>query len=512
MGYPIIIQGGLGAGVSNWLLAKAVARAGQLGVVSGTALDSILVRRLQEGDPEGHRRRALEHFPVPELAQRVVAQYFIPGGKAATASYKRIPAYTATPSLALQQLTVMANFVEIFLAKEGHEGVVGMNYLEKIQMPNLASIYGAMLAGVDYVCMGAGIPREIPGILDSLVHHEEISLKLLVEGAAGADNYRMRFDPQKVIGGALPPLRRPLFLAIIASATLAVSLARKASGKVDGFVVEGATAGGHNAPPRGPLQLSEKGEPVYGPKDEVDLQKIKDLGRPFWLAGSYGSREQLIRALELGAQGVQVGTAFAFCRESALAENVKRQLLRKTLAGEGEVFADPIASPTGFPFKVCRLEGTLSEEEVYAARPRMCGLSYLRHVYKKPDGSLGYRCPAEPVDAYVRKGGQVEDTIGRKCLCNSLLANIGLPERQQAGYVEKPLVTAGEDFHELPQFTGNDRLSYSAEEVIRHLLPCCPPEKVPPRRNLRSAGAQGATRETRLQQDERLQDRPTEPG
>ena len=29
-------------------------------------------------------------------------------------------------------------------------------------------LYGAMLAGVDYVLMGAGIPRTIPGILDSL--------------------------------------------------------------------------------------------------------------------------------------------------------------------------------------------------------------------------------------------------------------------------------------------------------------------------------------------------------
>jgi len=471
MDYPTIIQGGLGAGVSNWLLAKTVAAAGQLGVVSGTALDVILVRRLQEGDPEGHRRRALAHFPVPELAQRVLAQYFIPGGKAATALYKRVPAYTATPSLALQQLTVVANFVEIFLAKEGHEGIVGMNYLEKIQMPNLASIYGAMLAGVDYVCMGAGIPREIPGIMHKLVHHEEVSLRLLVEGAAREDDYRMQFDPQEVIPGALPPLPRPLFLAIIASATLARSLAKQATGKVDGFVVEGPTAGGHNAPPRGRLELNERGEPAYGPRDEVDLQKIKDLGRPFWLAGGYGNREQLIRALESGAQGVQVGTAFAFCAESALAEDVKQQLLRKAVAGEGEVFADPVASPTGFPFKVCRLEGTLSEEGVYADRPRVCDLGYLRHVYKKPDGSLGYRCPAEPVDAYVRKGGHIEDTVGRKCLCSGLVANIGLPQPQQNGSLEKPLVTAGEDFHELSRFAHNDGLSYSAEEVIRHPLP-----------------------------------------
>jgi NAD(P)H-dependent flavin oxidoreductase YrpB (nitropropane dioxygenase family) len=47
---PVIIQGGLGAGISNWRLAHAVSQLGQLGVVSGTALDQIFARRLQDGD------------------------------------------------------------------------------------------------------------------------------------------------------------------------------------------------------------------------------------------------------------------------------------------------------------------------------------------------------------------------------------------------------------------------------------------------------------------------------
>ena len=41
-----------------------------------------------------------------------------------------------------------ANFVEVFLAREGHVHPVGINFLEKIQMPHLPSLYGAMLAGV----------------------------------------------------------------------------------------------------------------------------------------------------------------------------------------------------------------------------------------------------------------------------------------------------------------------------------------------------------------------------
>ena len=64
---PIIIQGGMGVAVSAWHLAREVAQRGQLGVVSGTALDGVLARRLQDGDPGGHMRRALAAFPSPAI-------------------------------------------------------------------------------------------------------------------------------------------------------------------------------------------------------------------------------------------------------------------------------------------------------------------------------------------------------------------------------------------------------------------------------------------------------------
>ena len=71
----------MGAGVSNWRLANAVSRTGQLGVVSGTALDQILARRLQDGDPGGHMRRALDAFPLPGMAERVWQANYIAGGR-----------------------------------------------------------------------------------------------------------------------------------------------------------------------------------------------------------------------------------------------------------------------------------------------------------------------------------------------------------------------------------------------------------------------------------------------
>ena len=75
----------------------------------------------------------------------------------------------------LVELCMVCNFVEVFLAREGHDNPVGINYLEKVQMPHLASIYGAMLAGVGYVLMGAGIPLHIPGVLDAFVAHQRRS-------------------------------------------------------------------------------------------------------------------------------------------------------------------------------------------------------------------------------------------------------------------------------------------------------------------------------------------------
>ncbi|HUG12140.1 MAG TPA: nitronate monooxygenase, partial [Opitutaceae bacterium] len=161
MSNPIIIQGGMGVAVSGWRLARAVALTGQMGVVSGTALAVVQARILQQGDPGGYLRRAFDNFPVPAIAERVWNQFFVPGGIAPGASFKPAAMPNLAPSAAFIELTVLANFAEVFLAKEDHGGRIGINLLEKIQLPTLPSLYGAMLAGVDYVLMGAGIPRSI---------------------------------------------------------------------------------------------------------------------------------------------------------------------------------------------------------------------------------------------------------------------------------------------------------------------------------------------------------------
>ena len=468
--YPTIIQGGMGAGVSSWRLARAVSGLGQLGVVSGTALDAILARRLQDGDPGGHMRRGLDHFPFHKMAENVWRTYYIPGGKPEGASYRTLPMHNEDGPRELRELLIVANFVEVFLSREGHENPVGINYLEKIQLPHLPSIYGAMLAGVDYVLVGAGIPLKIPGVLDRFASHQSATYALDVAEATQGGGTMMTFVPREYMEHDLPPLHRPQFLAVIASNTLATTMVKRANGRVDGFIVEGPTAGGHNAPPRGKLQLSKAGEPVYGERDRVDLAKLRELKLPFWLAGGYGSPEKLREALASGAAGVQVGTAFAFCAESALRNDYKQALLEKVVSGEARVSTDPLASPTSFPFKVAPLDGTVSEHEVYVARPRICDLGFLREAYRTAEGGVGFRCSAEPVSIYVSKGGKPEDTVGRKCLCNALVANIGHPQVRNGKYVEKGLVTSGDSLSDIGRFLPSNGAAYGAAEVVTQLL------------------------------------------
>jgi len=460
----------MGVGVSNWRLANAVSRLGQLGVVSGTALDALFVRRLADGDKGGHMRRGLQAFPFPEMARRIWQEHFVPGGKPASSPYRTIPMHSHGEPRNMVELCMVSNFVEVFLAREGHKNPVGINYLEKVQLPHLASIYGAMLAGVGYVLMGAGIPLHIPGVLDAYVAQQPAEYKLAVTGAAQGEETMIALDPAEFAEGPLPNLTRPDFLAIVSSNTLAATMLRRANGRVDGLVVEGPTAGGHNAPPRGKLQLNAVGEPVYGERDRVNVADLRALGAPFWLAGGYGGPGKLRQALDQGAAGIQVGTAFAFCEESGLRDDLKEKLIAQAASGTAVTVTDPRVSPTGFPFKVVQLEGSSAEAAVYRSRNAVCDLGYLREPYTMLDGRIGYRCAAEPPAVYIAKGGKAEGAVGRKCLCNALLANVGHAQIRSDGTVEPPLVTAGDDINTIARFLTPPSSTYTAADVVRTLL------------------------------------------
>ena len=490
---PLVIQGGMGAAISRWRLASAVARAGQLGVVSGVALGAVLARELQDGDPGGHLRRALAAYPDQRSAEELMARYFNAGGRAPGGRYRAVPVPRIGAGRHFLELTIAGAFCEVHLAKEGHAGAIGINLLEKIQIPTLPTLYGAMLARVDWVLMGAGIPYHIPAALNALAEHRPYSLPLAVAGAAAGESFAADFDPQQVLPGARAPLRRPRFLAIVSSHVLASQLARDPVARPDGFVVELPSAGGHNAPPRGRLRLSAAGEPIYGPRDAPDLERIRALGLPFWLAGGYGHPGRLAEALREGAAGVQVGSAFALCEESGFDPALKVRARRLAASGKLRVRTDPLASPTGFPFKVAQVRGTVAQPSVLAARRRVCDVAYLRTLYRRDDGTIGYRCPSEPESDYVAKGGDPADTEGRVCVCNGLIAAAGMAQQRRDAGPEPALMTLGDDACNVVRALAPDGRAYHAAEVLEYLLEGGPARGDQGRRSRSARGSERAT-------------------
>lgn len=458
-----IISGGMGVGVSSPRLASVVSKMGGLGTLSGVAADRWLAIMLQHGDPDGKIRKALSNFPFRQTVERILKIFFIEGGKSPDQDYKVLPVFTFKTPKILIDLTVCANFVLVMLAKEVCAAPVNMNYLEKIQMPHVYSFTGAMMAGVDYITMGAGIPLQVPGVLDSLANGKPACYRINVEGSP--EPVVLKFDPAEHFGEELPQLKRPGFFPIISSNLLADVFMSKSSGSFEGFIVELPTAGGHNAAPRGKFPLNEKGEPVYGTKDEIVFEKIIQHNKPFWIGGSYASPEHLKYAESIGAKGIQAGTIFALSEESGIYKEYKDKIRKLAYNNRLIVKTDLLASPTGFPFKVIQLEGTLSDDAVYQNRERICDQGFLTTPYQRPDGIIGFRCASEKIDQYIRKGGKVGDTAERRCLCNGLIAASELTNPGEA-----PILTLGDDTSFLKHLMKHEDDSYSAADAMNYLL------------------------------------------
>ena len=504
-----LIQGGMGVYVSNWRLARAVAMekpGTTAGTVSGTALDIVYVRLLQLGDPGGHVRSALAAFDAQFgglTGQKIINHYFIEGGKTPKARFKNAPKHMprlqngsdilpaqlqpAVPvALSMEQdtieLLIAAGFAEVWLARQGHAGKVFINFLHKVELPLIYTLYGAMLAGVDGVIVGAGNPDGLPAICSRLAQHAAVNYEISVLYRESGENFQLRFDPRQVAEGRLAqkPLRRPAFLAIVSLENLVQALAHSQTEAPDGFIIEHHTAGGHNAGPQGPLKKDEKGQPIYGPEDEPDLQAIRQVGLPFWLAGGYGSREKLAQALAIGATGVQVGSVFALTEESGIKSAYRSAILNelKKETDDSKLVLTTLFSPTGFPFKVVQLDDTLADEAVYTKRLRVCDIGLLQQRgLTKPaeDGTrrLFQRCPAAPLDDFVSKRGLPLNTTGRRCLCNGLLACVGLGQTglQNGEQMEEPaIVTLGNHLDGIRRLSRSGQSPYWVRDVVNDIL------------------------------------------
>ncbi len=455
--YPKIIQAGMGVGVSDFRLANTVSGLSvpgreTRGTMSGVSLEKILAIFLKQGGPRADEIIfALRDFPFPKVSDGIIRRYYMN-------KKEGIPTFDLKPSKFLIELNVCANYAFVMLAQEN--GVdVSINYLEKIATPHLSSIYGAMLAGIKYITMGAGIPDQIPAVINAYLNGETAVYKIPV---FGGERYEMHFDPTTFFGEKVIPKIKPGFVPIVASNTLAKRLAKTLKGEIFGFVIETPTAGGHNAPPR------RNG--VYGEEDEVNYSEIAGLGLPFWIGGSYASPEKLVEALSVGASGIQVGSAFALSDDSGMDPEIRRRVKEAGFNGTLDIRTDMRISPTGFPFKVVNLTGTISEGSIYMARKRVCDQCALVHYYQRPDGSIGKRCPSEPVETYLKKGGLLADTVGRGCVCNGLITTAGLRFSEAEKLREPAIVTLGDDVGFLKHLMLDASSSYSAKDVVNHLF------------------------------------------
>jgi nitronate monooxygenase len=504
-----LIQGGMGVYVSNWRLARAVAMASPgatAGTVSGTALDVVYVRLLQLGDPGGHARRALAAFDSTfgtTIGRTICDRYFIAGGKAPDARFKGAPMHiihaqhelpsTHEPagdpiSVPLQlaedvvELLIATGFAEVWLAKQGHRGAIFINFLNKIELPLIYVLYGAMLAGVDGVVVGAGNPDGLPTLCSQLADHAAVTKQLAVLYQDTDETFTLAFDPSQLCDGAFArqPLKRPAFLAIVALDGLVQTLAQSVSEAPDGFIIEHHTAGGHNANPTGPLRQDALGQPLYGEQDEPDLAAIGNVGLPFWLAGGYGSHEKLQEALAAGAVGVQTGSIFALAEESGMRPEYRLAILQALRNGtdDATLVRTTLFSPTGFAFKVVQLKATLAEQAVFEARHRVCDIGLLQQLGVSKAGADGerklfQRCAAGPIEGYVHKRGLERNTEGRRCLCNGLLACVGLGQiRELHGeHLEEPaIVTLGNHLDGIRRLSRQGQTHYWAAEVVADIL------------------------------------------
>lgn len=504
-----LIQGGMGIYVSNWRLARAVAMESPgetAGTVSGTALDVVYVRLLQLGDPGGHARRALAAFDkmfAIDIGQRICDRYFIEGGKPPDVRFMQAPMHivhargwlpaesapAGAPSpvaleldLDIIELLIATGFAEVWLAKQGHGGNIFINFLNKIELPLLYVMYGAMLAGVDGVIVGAGNPDGLPALCSCLAAHMAVTRPLPVLYQDAGEVFSISFDPQQFAGGAFvsQALTRPAFLAIVSLEGLVHVLMSSASEIPDGFIIEHHSAGGHNANPVGPLKKDDLGQPIYSDKDTPDLVEIGKAGRPFWLAGGYGSHTKLQEALAAGATGVQVGSTFALAEESGMHPDYRSAILHELRAGtdDAALVRTTVFSPTGFAFKVVQLKKTLAEQDVFEHRHRVCDIGLLQQVGVSAPGDSGerhvfQRCAAAPIAGYINKRGLERNTDGRRCLCNGLLACVGLGQIKNAhGEIseEPAIITLGNDLAGIRRLSRQGQVHYWARDVVADLL------------------------------------------
>lgn len=451
---PRLIQAGMGVHISSARLANATARLGALGVVSSAGLRHTVIEEVRRGDSDVIA--IAKTFPFPHYVDELLA--FAPGNRKQNHA---VPVDVPDPKRAAypRRLSTIVAYVEVMRAKRGHRGQVGINVMWKCALTVLPSIYGALLAGVDVLLCGAGVPMELPDIVTKLRAGENLSYAPLTGGTTHVALDIGQDEPQELLSWFASPKLIPILSNFAFPKRLLDTWQKTYGAAPAAFVLENHAAGGHNAPPRNKSEFTAQDDL------ETYFEKVLALGVPVYVAGDFesgGTREDFLYWRARGAYGIQVGSRFALCTDSGMRADLREGIIEGNRAGTTQIETSPRFSPTGYPLKFVKLPGTLAQNELYQSRPRVCDRMYLAqsHFKENADGTTteSYLCPAQPTKQYLRGGGDSADLEGRICLCNALLSTAGFYTE-----CEMPLVTLGQSGAQVKE-------SLSARQVVESIL------------------------------------------
>ena len=305
------------------------------------------------------------------------------------------------------------------VAREGGLGIVSSACLDRLVSKRTGKKLNSYEAALEEVSLAraaggfAGI-----NIMGALVRDYEASVRGALDGGANA-----------IISGAglpltLPAIQPPKDTALIPIVSSARALDiickkwEKLGYRPDAVVLEGPLAGGHLGFKIDQIDLeSNRLENLFPPVKEMAM-KYGDF--PVIVAGGIYTHADIVTFMQMGADGVQMGTRFLATEESSASEAYKQAVIEAK--DEDIVVGHDPGSPCGLPFRVIK-QSPMYVSAIKRLRTPKCDKGYV--LLKDKEGKFSI-CPAKASNEH------------HFCICNGLLSSAGYnPDK------EEPLYTVG---------------------------------------------------------------------
>ena len=259
-------------------------------------------------------------------------------------------------------------FEEVSLSKT-KDGFAGINIMMALGRDFIDSVKGALDAGADAIISGAGLPLNLPIIQPP----KDTALIPIVSSARALDIICKKWE--------------------------------KLGYRPDAVVLEGPLAGGH-------LGFRIDQVDLESNKLENLLPPVKDMARKFGdipviVAGGIYTHADIVKFMDMGADGVQMGTRFLATIESSATEAYKQAVV--SAKEEDIIVAHRPGSPCGLPFRVIR-QSPMYVSALQRKRTPKCDKGYV--LMKDAEGKYTV-CPAK------------ESNENYFCICNGLLSSAG---------------------------------------------------------------------------------------